>query len=82
MLPDEACSSLSLENILFMMLNTKPLTKPLVVISDNTHDTVMVTEEPRKGQPGEDFNLFHPLCLSVRHVETFTELVYSTLLLK
>ncbi|XDV35900.1 hypothetical protein PO909_005763 [Leuciscus waleckii] len=45
MLPDEACTYLSLDNILLMMMNTKTITKPMVVISDNTPDTVKVPEE-------------------------------------
>ncbi|XP_057193345.1 transforming growth factor beta receptor type 3 [Triplophysa rosa] len=65
MLPDEACSSLSLENILLMMMNTKPLTKPMVVISDNTHDTVKVTEEPRKGQPDIIYILDTPTVVGI-----------------
>ncbi|XP_051569113.1 transforming growth factor beta receptor type 3-like isoform X2 [Myxocyprinus asiaticus] len=54
MLPDEACTSLSLENILLMMMNTKTFTKPMVVISDNTpvepnpghQDIIYVLETP------------------------------------
>uniref|UniRef100_A0A672RYC4 Transforming growth factor beta receptor type 3-like n=1 Tax=Sinocyclocheilus grahami TaxID=75366 RepID=A0A672RYC4_SINGR len=46
MLPDEACTSLSVDNILLMMRNTKTITKPMVVISDNTPVTVNVPVEP------------------------------------
>ncbi|XP_059416456.1 transforming growth factor beta receptor type 3-like isoform X1 [Carassius carassius] len=46
MLPDEACTSLSLDNIILMMMNTKTITKPMVVISDNTPVTVNVPVEP------------------------------------
>ncbi|XP_067229158.1 transforming growth factor beta receptor type 3 isoform X1 [Chanodichthys erythropterus] len=45
MLPDEACTSLSVDNILLMMMNTKTFTKPMVVISDNTPVTVKVPED-------------------------------------
>ncbi|XP_059427186.1 transforming growth factor beta receptor type 3-like [Carassius carassius] len=47
MLPDEACTSLSVENILLMMMSTmKTITKPIVVVSDNVPVTVNVPVEP------------------------------------
>uniref|UniRef100_A0A671KC33 Transforming growth factor beta receptor type 3-like n=1 Tax=Sinocyclocheilus anshuiensis TaxID=1608454 RepID=A0A671KC33_9TELE len=46
MLPDEACTSLSVDSILLMMRNTKTITKPMVVVSDNTPVTVNVPVEP------------------------------------
>uniref|UniRef100_A0A671SY30 Transforming growth factor beta receptor type 3-like n=1 Tax=Sinocyclocheilus anshuiensis TaxID=1608454 RepID=A0A671SY30_9TELE len=46
MLPDEACTYLSVDNILLMMKNTKTITKPIVVVSDNTPVTVNVPVEP------------------------------------
>lgn len=46
MLPDEACTSLSVDSILLMMMNTKTITKPIVVVSDNTPVTVNVPVEP------------------------------------
>lgn len=52
MLPDEACTSLSLESLLLIMMNTKTLTKPIVVISDDMPVTVKVpldNSPPRQG---------------------------------
>lgn len=61
MLPDEACTHLSLDNILFMMMNTKTITKPMVVISDNTPVTVKVPEEKISPHLGKDHkSIQHP----------------------
>uniref|UniRef100_A0A8C2JCW3 Transforming growth factor, beta receptor III n=1 Tax=Cyprinus carpio TaxID=7962 RepID=A0A8C2JCW3_CYPCA len=47
MLPDEACTSLSVDNILLMMMSTmKTITKPIVVVSDNMPVTVNIPVEP------------------------------------
>lgn len=46
MSPDKACTSLNVDSILLMMMNTKTITKPMVVISDNTPVTVNVPVEP------------------------------------
>ncbi|XP_051986171.1 transforming growth factor beta receptor type 3-like [Xyrauchen texanus] len=65
MLPDEACTSLSLENILHMMMNTKTFSKPMVVISDNTPVTVKVPEETNPGHPGIIYFLDTPTVVGI-----------------
>ncbi|RXN14020.1 transforming growth factor beta receptor type 3-like protein [Labeo rohita] len=66
MLPDEACTSLSVDNILQMMMNTKTITKPMVVISDNTPVTANVpVEPPSPRHPGVIYVLDTPTVVGI-----------------
>ncbi|XP_037390881.1 transforming growth factor beta receptor type 3 isoform X1 [Pygocentrus nattereri] len=48
MLPDEACTSVSFETIIKMMMNTKTSTKPLVVVLDNDSGSVNPEDKSTK----------------------------------
>lgn len=77
MLPDEACTSLSVDNILLMMMNTKTFTKPMVVISDNTPVTVKVPEDIFTKHQGKDHkSIQHPTFRHVLKVQFFQIIIF------
>uniref|UniRef100_A0A8C2CYC9 Transforming growth factor, beta receptor III n=1 Tax=Cyprinus carpio TaxID=7962 RepID=A0A8C2CYC9_CYPCA len=66
MSPDKACTSLNVDSILLMMMNTKTITKPMVVISDNTPVTVNVpVEPPSPRHPGIIYFLDTPVVVGI-----------------
>ncbi|TRY88907.1 hypothetical protein DNTS_005409, partial [Danionella cerebrum] len=65
MLPDEACTSLGVESILRMMMNTKTFTKPMVVISDNSPVTTKTPLEEIPPRPGIIYVLDTPTVVGI-----------------
>ncbi|XP_076736863.1 transforming growth factor beta receptor type 3 isoform X3 [Maylandia zebra] len=66
--PIENCDSLSVDNIMAMMMNKKVSTQPLVVVDDLSHipdPTSELSEEPRKPSPDVVYVLDTPVVVGI-----------------